>query len=459
MKQFYIFLLFIICIQVTVQAQNITGRWYSKTSINKEEVHYLLDIRKSKDTYIGFLDLPSSARFRIRLDSIEYTIDGTAVFRHASLQFRFSGAFDSSRAEIVGTVSQDSFSNQLVFSRTPQVKRTQLIKGPVPYRSKEVSFYNKDSTRLAGTITFPKEGENLSAVILITGSGPQNRDEEILGHKPFGVLADFLSRQGIVVLRYDDRGYGASEGQFRPATSSDYADDVFAAVQFLKNYKDVSIGKIGLVGHSEGGNIAPVVATMDTAVNFLVLLAAPGTSNLDSYLVSLDLILKDYPETYDRDFPAFKGVYEDMASIKDKELLRDSLNSKFTILASLMEEEEFSAYGNAENYVSSQVAYHSTDWYHYYLQFNVTPYLKSLKIPILALNGDRDSSVESKFNLKGIENTLKQAGNTQFEVLELKNVNHFFQVSVDDKIESVYFNEETFSKIALDKISIWIKNL
>ena len=427
--------------------------------MNEEVVHYLFDIRKDKNTYVGYIDIPTSKIFRIKLDSISLLNNDEVVFNHDGLDLLFTGRLNSNKEEIQGVLKKDSLTNFLILSRQPQVKRNQVIVKPISYTSKEIFFYNKDSTKLAGTITYPKKGKNLKAVVLISGSGPQNRDEEILGHKPFKILADYLTRKGIVVLRYDDRGYGKSEGQFRPATSMDYSYDVIAAVEFLRNYKEVAIEEIGLIGHSEGGNIAPVVATMDSLINFLILLAAPGTSNLQSYLISLDLILKEYPETYNRDYPFFKSVYEDMARIKNKSILKDSLQSKFKTIANLMGKEELSIYGGATSYVESQVNYHTSDWYHYYIQFDVTPYLEKLNIPILALNGDKDNSVESIFNLSGIESTLKKSGNVKYEIVELKNVNHFFQVSNDNKIESVYFNEETFSKVALIKIERWIKRL
>ena len=449
----YIFI-FILIVPNEGKAQDVLGRWYSKTIVNDNEVHYLFDIGKKGEKYVGYIDLLSDSIFRIGLDSVSYLNNDSVAIIDKGLDILFKGNF--ANKEITGILERDGYSNLVSLSREPRVKRNQLIRKPVPYRTKDIYFYNKDSTRLAGTITYPEAGKNLKVVVLISGSGPQNRDEEILGHKPFLVLADYLSRRGVVVLRYDDRGYGESKGQFRPATSMDYSYDALAAVEYLKDYKEIPINQIGLIGHSEGGNIAPVVATLDTAVKFLVLLAAPGTSNLASYLSSLDLILKEYPETYHRDFPFFKSVYEDMANIDDKKILKDSLELKFNFIANLMGEEELVVYGGKEKYIESQVNYHTSDWYHYYLQFDVSEYLQKLKIPVLALNGDKDNSVESTFNLKGIETTLKESGNFSYEIVELENVNHFFQVSDDAKIGSVYFNEETFSKMALNIIEEWI---
>lgn len=456
-KSTYILLL-TLCFTGIGISQDISGRWYSKATLNQKETHFLFDIRKNNNSFLGYIDLPSEQLFRLQMDSISFA-NNTVIVQLNTLDIHFKGQFDTLEKVIHGHIRKDENISPLVLLRTPQVKRTQLIVEHVPYESKDIFFYNQDSTRLAGTLTYPKKGAFFKAVILISGSGPQNRDSEILGHKPFKVLADYLTRRGIAVLRYDDRGYGASQGQFRPATTMDYSFDALAAVQYLKHCSEITINKIGLIGHSEGGNIAPIVATKNAAVDFIILLAAPGTSNYKSYLNSLDLLLKEYPETYDRDYPFFKSVYKDMASIHETDMLKKNLQSKFEYIANLMSEEELSVYGGKKNYIQSQVTYHSSRWYHSYLRFDVTGYLKKLKIPILALNGDKDHSVVADYNLKELEKTLKDSGNTQFDIVELSNVNHFFQVSNDSKIESVYFNQETFSKKALIKIGQWIEEL
>ncbi|MEO0340271.1 MAG: alpha/beta fold hydrolase [Bacteroidota bacterium] len=440
-------------------AQDIGGKWYAKATIDNTDAHYLFDIRKNAETYYGLVDLLSERKFRLDLDSVEFKNDRKVSIVQKGLQLRFEGKYRRKKNEIKGRLYKRGASYKLMLTRNPQAKRNQTISLPLPYESQEVHFFNQDSTRFVGTLTMPKGQNTMSAVVLISGSGPQDRNSEILGHKPFEILADHLSRNGVAVLRYDDRGYGASEGRFRPATSMDYAYDALGAVQFLQNYQTKTFSNIGLIGHSEGGNIAPVVATMSPVVDFLVLLAAPAPSNYESYLVSLDLILKEYPETYDRDFPFFKSVYKDMATIEDKATLKDSLQAKFARIAELMEEEEFIDYGGKENYIKGQVSYHTSDWYHHYLRFDLRPYMMQLDIPILALNGDKDDSVPSKFNLNGIAEACKAAGNQKCKTVELTDVNHFFQVSTDSKIENVYFNEETFSKRALEEITKWLKQL
>lgn len=440
-------------------SQEIVGNWYTKAVIDNKENHFLLQISKAKKSYTGIIDFISEQKFRIRIDTINLREDKIEIINDI-FQFKITGTIDSINHQINGVINRKGVKKSISLTRYPQTTRTQKIQKPLPYISKNITFRNNENTELAGTITYPRKGKKLKAVILISGSGAQNRNSEILGHKPFEILADYLTRKGLVVLRYDDRGYGESKGKFRPATTMDYAHDVIGAIRFLKNYKNVSISKIGLIGHSEGGNIAPIVATIESDINFLILLSAPGTSNYEFMLTSLDIMFKEqYPDLYKTHVPFYKKVYKDMATIADKKILKDSLKLKFRDFARRLGKNEYKDYGGIDNYVNAQVEENTSDWWHYFLQFDVNNYLSKLKIPIFALNGDKDTDVESKSNLKAICNTLQKSGNKNFKILELKNVNHFFQVSNDNKIENVYFNEETFSKIALKEINEWIQKL
>lgn len=441
------------------RSQGVEGRWYGEISLDHDdELHYLLDIRQQNGNWEAYADMPYIHKFRLRADSFSF-VDQQLYYIHNATGLSFTSRFDTLEQRLVGHVIDEGIQLPLTFHREPQTPRHQHVEQPIPYDSKEVFFYNKDNIRLAGTLTTPPGSGPFPAVVLVSGSGPQDRNEEILGHRPFLILADHLTRQGIAVLRYDDRGYGESEGDFRPATSLDYTHDALAAVEYLKGRSAIDNTKIGIAGHSEGGNIAPVAAVMDSTIAFVVLLAAPGLSNYESYLVSLALILKDYDGTYDRDYAAFAGVYQDMATISNKVILRDSLRAKFTRLANQMTEEELEAFGGLAAFVEGQVRYHTSDWYHYYLQFDVTPYLQQLKIPILALNGTKDESVEANANLGGIQRTLEVADHPQFEIVKLRNVNHFFQTSTSPTFASVYFNPITFAPEALNAISEWINEV
>ncbi len=454
-----ILFVFLAFAQHSIFSQNVVGNWYSKAVVNNKENHFSFQILKTENNYTGIVDFLSEQKFRVKMDIV--SIKGNEILlKNKELNFEFTGRVNSNKNQISGFLSKKEFKDSIVLTRYPQVERTQVVKAPLPYISENVTFYNKENTKFSGTITYPKKSKNLKAVILISGSGAQNRDSEILGHKPFKILADYLTRKGIVVLRYDDRGYGESEGTFRPATTKDYADDVLGALDFLKNLKKPKIQEIGLIGHSEGGNIAPLVATLNPEVDFLVLLSAPGTSNYEFMVNSLSFMFKEqYPELQKTHIPFYKQVYSSMSSIHTKTELEDTLRLKFRNFAKRLGEKEYGDYGNIDNYVNAQITQYTSNWWHYFLKFDVTSYLSKLKIPILALNGDKDTDVVSKINLSGIRNTLKKSGNDNFKILELKNVNHFFQVSKDNKIESLYFNKETFSKIALKEIYQWIEKL
>ncbi|MEM1220924.1 MAG: alpha/beta fold hydrolase [Bacteroidota bacterium] len=438
--------------------QEIAGRWYGEAEVDSTQ-HYLFDIRYQERIYYGYFDLPGTGLFRIPFDSVSFAKNGEVYLEQKSLPLTYRGTWSAGKEEIRGIIYHQQDTAKLSLSHTPTIARPQLPKGAIPYTEKELSFVNPDGDTLLGSLSYPTDRDSLILVVLISGSGPQDRNEEILGHQPFRVLSDYLSRRGIAVFRYDDRGYGDSGGRFRPATSADYAEDTRGALKMLQGLSDFSFYSIGLAGHSEGGNIAPMVASSAPEVDFLIFLAAPGLSNYESYLSSLDLVLREYPETYDRDYPFFQGVYQSMASISDKEILRDTLEKQFTGITEVMEEEELSLYGGVEAYIQSNVQYHCSDWYHYYLQFDITPFLQSLKIPILALNGDQDHSVVAAPNLAGFEQTLQKARHPNYRTILLPGVNHFFQPDTDPSFDSVYFNEMTFSPLALETIFQWIQEI
>lgn len=203
---------------------------------------------------------------------------------------------------ISGKWNQGGQSFDLEFSRSDSVitiNRPQEPKPPFPYIEEDVVFENKNANiTLAGTLTYPKEGK-LSVVILVSGSGPQNRNEELLGHKPFLVIADFLTRNGIAVLRYDDRGVGKSTGDFSSATTLDFVGDALSAVDFLKSKDQINKNLIGIIGHSEGGLIAPLAAVQSDDVAFIIMMAGPGLRGKEILVLQTELILSANGEPED----------------------------------------------------------------------------------------------------------------------------------------------------------------
>lgn len=198
----------------------------------------------------------------------------------------FEGTFNQGGMQISLKLTRDTVEK-------PKLNRPQEPRAPHPYYSEEVTFQNeKADITLAGTLTMPEKEGNYPAVILITGSGPQDRNEELVGHKPFLVIADHLTKNGVAVLRHDDRGFGKSTGDFSAATSADLATDVKSALEYLKTRKEIDSNKIGLIGHSEGGLIAPMVAVSSNDVNFIVLLAGTGIRGDKLLLMQQELIAR-----------------------------------------------------------------------------------------------------------------------------------------------------------------------
>ena len=318
-----------------------------------------------------------------------------------------------------------------------------------------MTYENKSAgITLAGTLTLPRSEGPFSAVLLITGSGPQDRDETALSHKPFLVLADYLTRQGIAVLRVDDRGVGKSTGTFSQATAGDFASDVLAGVEYLKNRKEIDPKYIGLIGHSEGGEIAPMVATQSQDVAFIVLMAGLGINGYDDMVLQDFLSVKqagasDEEAEWVRNW--VKRFYAVPLEEKDDAIAKKKL---LDLYAGIKEEEKHSAKWMGG--ITLNPDYAVSPAMRHFLSFDPVPLLKKVQCPVLAINGERDVQVPPKENLQGIEAALKAGGNQHYTIKELPNLNHLFQ-TVQPGGETDYGKiEETMSPIVLKMIADWI---
>jgi uncharacterized protein len=273
----------IICaVAAETQPPSVEGSWLGALKVQDIQLRIVFNItRESNGTLSATLDSPDQGAKGIPMDTVTFT-GGELKITAASLAGGYVGKFSADGKTITGTWTQAgrSFPLDLARSQRPvvaAVRRPQEPKPPYPYLEEEVSYPNKEAgIKLAGTLTMPKAGGPFPAVILITGSGPENRDEALMGHKPFKVLADYLTRRGIAVLRSDDRGVGKSTGDFAKATTEDFASDALAGVAYLKTRKEIDPKHIGLIGHSEGGIIAPMAVVRSRDVAFLVLIAGTG---------------------------------------------------------------------------------------------------------------------------------------------------------------------------------------
>ncbi|SEI51794.1 hypothetical protein SAMN05216327_102173 [Dyadobacter sp. SG02] len=343
---------------------------------------------------------------------------------------------------------------------TSQSKRPQEPQKPYPYYSEDVAFTNsKTGDVLAGTLTLPQKTGVFPAIVLITGSGPLNRDEEVGGgHKPFLVLADHLTRRGIAVLRFDDRGVGKSTGDFAKASSMDFADDVESAVEYLKTRKEIETDKIGLIGHSEGGTIAAIVASRSKDIDFITLLAAPGIRGDSVMLIQIGLVAKTMglsdPEiAYAKDIS--RKAYQIVQNTEDAA----ERNTKLATLA----ENAFQDFPkklmppniSKDEFVSQQVASVTTPWWVFFLKYDPVLSMAKVTCPILALNGDRDVQVTSRENLAAIARSLRNL-NDKVTTKEMPGLNHFFQECKECTPQEYAKLEQTFSPNALGEISTWI---
>jgi pimeloyl-ACP methyl ester carboxylesterase len=346
-----------------------------------------------------------------------------------------------------------------------ELNRPQEAKPPFPYETFEVQVENKPANvTLAGTLSVPQGKGPFPCAVMVTGSGAQNRDEALLGHRPFFVIADYLTRHGIAVLRYDDRGFAKSSGTFATATSDDFAEDALAAVEFLKSRKEVDAKKIGIVGHSEGGVIAPMCAAKSKDVAFIVLLAGTGMTGAELLPLQTKLIgMSAGVSAAEAEIQAQEAakLYAMMLAGKSDAELKEGI--RVTALRQLkvapetkdLSEEELKK--KADEIVAQQAGEVLSPWFKRFIGLDPREYLKKVSCPVLAVNGEKDLQVPPKENLANIEKTLKAAGNKDVTVIEFPGMNHLFQTCKTGSPSEYGTIEETFSPIALEAVTSWIR--
>jgi pimeloyl-ACP methyl ester carboxylesterase len=339
------------------------------------------------------------------------------------------------------------------------VRRPQLPRPPFPYREEQVAVPSVPGVRLAGTLTLPEGEGPYPAVLLVTGSGPQDRDETLLGHKPFLVIADYLTRRGIAVLRLDDRGVGGSTGSFAAATSDDFARDAAAAVRWLRARPDVADDRVGIVGHSEGGLIAPLVASRTPEVAFVVLLAGPGTPSAELLVAQGALISRaggDGEPQIERTSALQRELFAAIAATADSVALRGQLQEITRRFQASLTPEERARPDASDATFAAAVNTLISPWYRWFLRYDPAPALRATRVPVLALNGALDMQVPADENLAGIQRALAAGGNRDVTVEKLPGLNHLFQTARTGAPSEYAEIEETFSPDALRRIGDWI---
>lgn len=443
-------------IYISTYGQDITGQWNGILSTQGIKLKVVFNIAKTENGYSATMDSPNQGAKGIPVTTTSFESSALKL-TIANLGIEYEGMVEGTT--IIGNFKQAGQSFPMNLSRQEfeeeKIVRTQEPVKPYSYYSEDITFTNKKAgITLAGTLTLPKREGNYPALILISGSGPQNRNEEVSGHKPFLVLADHLTKHGIAVLRFDDRGVGESGGDFSMATSLDFAKDVEAAVTYLETRPEINKTKIGLIGHSEGGIIAPMVAATLKNIYCIILLAAPGIPGNELLLLQQerigtasgisDTILKE-------SITLHKGVFDIIMKSKNQEKL------KIKLADYLKQNSPSNTYQEINHEkLNSQIKQLTSPWMQYFIKHNPAKNLRKVKCPVLAINGQKDLQVPAKENLEAIRKALAKSGNKNSTLKELPNLNHLFQECNTGLPNEYGTIEQTFSPIALYILTDWI---
>jgi len=441
----------------------ITGYWVGTLTVPGGTLHVVFHISKAgDDAYAATLDSPDQGAAGIPVDTVTL-VDGTLTLVIDKIHGQFTGTIAADETKITGNWTQGGGTLPLTLARTEKLdtsKRPQEPKRPYPYQEIEVTFPNVAAgVTLAGTLTEPKTEGKFPAVVLITGSGPQDRDETVFNHKPFLIIADYLTRRGIAVLRVDDRGMGKSTGSLEKATTDDLVGDTLAAVNYLQTRADIDLTKIGLIGHSEGGMIAPLAATRAPEIAFIVLLAGPGIPGDRLLLTQNADMLRASGVDEANIFITVAIARELIARVKKDPTAPDlpqQLTDYLTAAIAKLPDEDRKSLGDNAAFIKTQVTALTSPWMRFFLNYDPAPALTRVVCPVLALNGDLDKQVSAKENLPAIQAALTAGGNRDATVKSLPGLNHLFQPCKTGAVNEYGKIETTFSPDALKIISDWM---
>lgn len=426
MKQIALFLFAFIClIPLTSQEKtlpDISGKWTGSLLIQNSKLKLVFNFTRHENAVSVTIDSPDQGAKGIPAKDVIFRNDSVIVDVPVIMgQYK---AVLTTKTSMTGMWYQNGMSIPLNIDKSSGMEVLQLIPPNPLYNSKEVKIVNqKTGVTLAGTLTTPKDAKNCPAVILVSGSGPQNRDEELMGQKPFYRIANYLSERGIAVLRYDDRGVNESTGNFQTATSFDFADDAESAFAFMRKQPGINPEKVGIIGHSEGAMIAPIVASRNKEVAFIILLAGPGITGREILITQTEAMLLGQGFVKDSAMKISNLNKEIMDIVENNQNDKDAKN----LIKQKIEKMNFPE-KEKEDYTRSFSIY-LTPWFRTFIAFDPALYLSKVNCAVLALNGSKDLQVLPKQNLAGIEKALKKGQNANYEIHELRGYNHLFQES------------------------------
>lgn len=463
-------ILLTLCWHCSMSQNSVMGIWEGILKLPQQELKLIFTFNEKNGHSTALLNVPQQSPISIPADSVNFNSQ-EAYARFKKFKIEFSGTLINDTT-ISGTFLQGA-SFPIILIKTDKIAqaeipaRPQTPKPPFPYKVKEIDFYNADkSIHYAGTLTCPDDKTRLEkypAVLLISGSGPQNRDEEIFGHKPFAIIADYLTRKGMVVLRVDDRGVGKTTGTFAGSTTLDFMHDAMAAFDFLKQQPQVNKKYMGIIGHSEGGMIAEMMGAKRSDVDFIILLAAPGIRNIDLMAAQNVAIFKSKgvsaaaAENYGN---LFKLMCTGILQAKTAEEAEENTVKniiEWNAPVAVKKELHFESLDTIRLFASSFVNEVNTIPMRYFLAYDPMPNFKKIKSKVLALNGSKDIQVLPDPNLAGIQQGLKHLGKKKLKIQELPGLNHLFQTCKVCNLDEYVTLEESFSPLALEAMGDWLQ--
>ncbi|HBN88879.1 MULTISPECIES: alpha/beta fold hydrolase [Rheinheimera] len=446
----------------TAAEPDLHGAWVGTLQVGSSQLRLRFNISREQDQ-----------QYSATMDSIDQGASGIPVSRvsvkqqHIELEIQaaqavYLGEYQQASEQIQGKWQQGGQAFDLILSRQQQQERKpQDPVKPYPYIEEQISFNNAAAgIQLAGTLTRPANTLHpVPAVVLISGSGPQDRDQQLLGHRPFLVMADYLTRQGFAVLRFDDRGIGKSGGTFFQATSLDFASDVGAAVRYLQQRTEVRADQIGLIGHSEGGLIAPVVAQQQAGVSFLVLLAAPGVTGAEVSANQFErmLVAQGLTETTVRHATTIYTNMNKLAARPEAPTaaeLKAYYQTQWQALPEEIKQQLLPLGGGALS--AERLAELQNAWFRYFQQHDPYMWLSKTTLPTLVLYGSKDRQLDAEINLTAIEHALQAAKNNQYKLLRLPGLNHLFQEANTGRWDEYANIKQTLSPTLLSNLADWL---
>jgi pimeloyl-ACP methyl ester carboxylesterase len=450
------------------------GIWEGTLNVGDSKLRLVFQLRRNGDKWSATMDSPDQGAVDIPLSPPIWK-DNLLTLELPAAKLCFSGRLSADGRELQGTFKQEGLEVPMTLRRVAAKtapRRPQEPKPPFPYQAVNVTYDNPKAARvkMAGTLTLPKGVGPFPAVLLISGSGQQNRDEELFGHKPFLVLADHLTRYGFAVLRYDDRGVGQSSGPVAEATTADFASDAEAGFDWLRQRPEIDARKVGLIGHSEGGLIAAMIAARRSEVAYVILLAGPGMSGAEILRHQVERLARaeKLPEADIRLRSEMQAIltklaveleaaeFPKQAAAALRERLQQASPAELKRLVPTTTATEITVEEVVRQIEPPTQSLTST-WMRFFLRYDPRADLQRIQCPVLALGGELDLQVAAKENLSQIERALKQSGNGDVTTVVVPQVNHLFQTAQTGSPAEYARIEETISPQVLTMMTNWLR--